>query len=245
MKGRRSLSARILVVEDDPSILELVTFHLEKEGYEVFQATDGRSGIERFAEVRPHLVLVDLMLPEIDGFDLCRRIRKASSTPIIILTAKGQEADRIQGFELGADDYVTKPFSPRELVARVRAVLRRSRAEDEATLSAGELVLDRKRRRVFVSGREVELTPKEFDLLALLMSHRGEPIDRETLLEQVWGYGFPGGSRTVDVHVRRLRQKIGDDPYDPKFIETVHGVGYRFKEETPESLPPRGAADAT
>ncbi len=244
MKGRRCLSARILVVEDDPSILELVTFHLEKEGYEVFQASDGRSGIERFSEVRPHLVLVDLMLPEIDGFDLCRRIRKASTTPIIILTAKGQEADRIQGFELGADDYVTKPFSPRELVARVRAVLRRSRADDEATLSAGELVLDKKRRQVFVSGREVELTPKEFDLLALLMSHRGEPIDRETLLEQVWGYGFPGGSRTVDVHVRRLRQKIGDDPYDPKFIETVHGVGYRFKEGTLESLPPGGVADA-
>lgn len=238
------MSARILVIEDDPPILELVTFHLEKEGYEVFQASDGRSGLERFESVRPDLVLVDVMLPEIDGFDLCRRIRKVSDIPIIILTAKGQEADRIQGFDLGADDYVTKPFSPRELVARVRAVLRRARVDDEAQLVAGELILDKKRRQLFVSGREVELTPKEFDLLALLMSHRGEAIDRETLLEQVWGYGFAGGTRTLDVHVRRLRQKIGDDPYQPKFIETVHGLGYRFKEHPPAPLRPRREADA-
>lgn len=231
------MSARILVVEDDLAILELVTFHLSKEGYEVIQATDGRSGIEKFDEFRPDLLLVDLMLPEIDGFDLCRRIRKVSEIPIIILTAKGQEADRIQGFELGADDYVTKPFSPRELTARVRAVLRRTRADEEAPLVAGELVLDKKRRQVFVSGREIELTPKEFDLLALLMSHPGEPIERETLLERVWGYEFIGGSRTLDVHVRRLRQKIGDDPYHPKFIETVHGLGYRFKERPSASLP--------
>lgn len=225
------MEPRILIIEDDAAILELIRFHLEGEGFRVVQATDGRSGLAQFEKVRPDLILLDLMLPEIDGMEVCRRIRKTSNVPIIMLTAKGQEDDRVHGLQIGADDYVTKPFSPRELVARIEAVLRRSgHAAPSELLQAGELHLDRKRRRVLVGGQEVELTPKEFDLLALFMQHRGEVLDREYLLEQVWGYEYIGGTRTLDVHVRRLRQKIGDDPQRPRYIETVHGVGYRFKE---------------
>lgn len=226
------MSARILVVEDDPSILELIKYHLEREGMQVLTAPDGRRGLELFNAHRPDLLLLDLMLPVLDGFEVCRRVRQASDVPIIMLTAKGQEADRIKGFELGADDYVTKPFSPKELVARIRAVLRRSNVlEGPATLRAGKLFIDRKRHRVLIGDREIELTPKEFDLLALLMTRRGQPVDRDTLLEQVWGYEFAGGTRTLDVHIRRLRQKLGDDPQQSKYIETVHGIGYRFKDD--------------
>jgi len=224
------LAARILVVEDDPAISERITFHLKKEGMQVLTAFDGRKALELFQTHRPDLILLDLMLPVIDGHEVCRRVRKISNVPIIILTAKELEEDRVKGLDLGADDYVTKPFSPKELMARIRAVLRRAGYSDE-TYSAGGLLLDRKRRLFFVDGKEVELTPKEFDLLALLMSDPGRPYARETLLEKVWGYQYFGGSRTLDVHVRRLRQKIGDDPQKPRFIETVHGVGYRFKEE--------------
>lgn len=224
------MAARILVVEDDPAISELITFHLKKEGMQVLTAFDGRKALELFQTHRPDLILLDLMLPVIDGHEVCRRVRKISNVPIIILTAKELEEDRVKGLDLGADDYVTKPFSPKELMARIRAVLRRAGYSAE-TYSAGGLLLDRKRRLFFVDGKEVELTPKEFDLLALLMSDPGRPYARETLLEKVWGYQYFGGSRTLDVHVRRLRQKIGDDPQKPRFIETVHGVGYRFKEE--------------
>lgn len=230
------MHARILVIEDDPSILELVTFHLEKEGYQISTASTGRDALERFEESHPDLILLDLMLPEIDGLEVCRRIRKVSNVPIIMVTAKGQEDDRVRGLRVGADDYVTKPFSPRELVARIEAVLRRSRlGEDDSQLWAGELHLDRKRHRVRKNNQEIELTPKEFDLLALLMAHRGEPISRETLLEKVWGYEYMGGTRTLDVHIRRLRQKMGDDPFHPEYIETVHGVGYRLKEPCVEN----------
>lgn len=236
------MSARILLIEDDPAILELVSFHLERDGYQVILASDGREAIQAYNRHHPDLVIVDLMLPEIDGFEVSRRIRKVSQVPIIMLTAKGDEQSRLRGFELGADDYVPKPFSPKELSARVKAVLRRSKGDDEDLLVAGNLSLDRKRRRLLVSGNEIELTPKEFDLLALLMTHRGEPLDREQILEDVWGYAFVGNTRTLDVHIRRLRQKIGDDPHRPKFIETVHGVGYRFKDdltiaESPDESP--------
>lgn len=226
------MAPRILVIEDDPAILELITYHLEREGMQVLTAPDGRRALELFNANHPDLLLLDLMLPVLDGFEVCRRVRQASDVPIIMLTAKGQEADRIKGFELGADDYVTKPFSPKELVARIRAVLRRSNYHEGPTnLSAGKLYIDRKRHRVHIGEREIELTPKEFDLLALLMTRRGQPIDRDTLLEEVWGYEFAGGTRTLDVHIRRLRQKLGDDPQQSKYIETVHGIGYRFKDD--------------
>ena len=225
------MQARILIVEDDPAIVELIKYHLEKEGHATLLAQDGRAALEAFDMHRPDLVLLDLMLPELSGFEVCRRIRKSSKAPIIMLTAKDQEDDRVRGFELGADDYVTKPFSPRELLARINAVLRRSRPDEVEALVSGDLHVDLKRRRVTFQGREIELTPKEFDLLTLLMTRRGEPIDRDRLLEEVWGYEAAGGSRTLDVHIRRLRQKIGDDPQAPRFIETVHGVGYRFRDD--------------
>lgn len=229
------MAARILVIEDDPAISELITFHLEKEGMIPLTAFDGRKAIELFRTGRPDLIVLDLMLPLLSGEEVCRRIRKVSDIPIIILTAKELEEDRIKGLDLGADDYVTKPFSPKELMARIRAVLRRAGfGEQEETLSAGPLLLDQRRRVCLVDGEEVELTPKEFDLLAILMQHRGEPIDREKLLKDVWGYEYIGGSRTLDVHIRRLRQKVGDDPQNPKFIETVHGFGYRFKDGASE-----------
>lgn len=226
------MPARILVVEDDPAISELIMFHLKKEDMQAIAAYDGRQALELFQANRPDLIILDLMLPILDGHEVCRRIRRVSDVPIIILTAKELEEDRVKGLDLGADDYVTKPFSPKELMARIRAVLRRSGySRDDETLVSGPLLLDKKKRQVLVDGKEVELTPKEFDLLVILMENRGHPIDRETLLEKVWGYQYIGGSRTLDVHVRRLRQKIGDDPAQPKFIETVHGLGYRFKEE--------------
>lgn len=228
------MAPRILVIEDDPSISELITYHLKREGMQVLTAADGRRALEIFNANHPDLLLLDLMLPGLDGFEVCRRVRQASDVPIIMLTAKGQEDDRVKGFECGADDYVTKPFSPKELVARIRAVLRRSHyAEGPDNLIAGKLYIDRKRRRVMVGDQEIELTPKEFDLLALLVTRRGQPVSRESLLEEVWGYEFAGGTRTLDVHIRRLRQKIGDDPQRPTFIETVHGVGYRFKDDVP------------
>lgn len=231
-RRRRPVEPRILIIEDDAAILELIRFHLEGEGFRVVQATDGRSGLAQFEKVRPDLILLDLMLPEIDGMEVCRRIRKTSNVPIIMLTAKGQEDDRVHGLQIGADDYVTKPFSPKELVARIRAVLRRSNVlEGPSSLRAGKLYIDRKRHRVLIGDREIELTPKEFDLLTLLMTRRGEPVDRDTLLEEVWGYEFAGGTRTLDVHIRRLRQKLGDDPQQSKYIETVHGIGYRFKDD--------------
>lgn len=228
---RMDSTIRILVIEDDPAILELLTFRLEQEGYHPITADTGRAGLQLFEDEQPDLIVLDLMLPEMDGLEVCRRIRKTSSVPIIMLTAKELEGDRVGGLRTGADDYVTKPFSVPELLARIEAVLRRARIRPEnSQLRADDLLLDRKRRRVFVADQEIDLTPKEFDLLALLMIHRGEPIQRERLLEKIWGYEFAGGTRTLDVHVRRLRQKIGDDPHRPRFIETVHGVGYRFKE---------------
>jgi two-component system alkaline phosphatase synthesis response regulator PhoP len=229
---------RILIVEDEPNIIELVTYNLEKEGWLVSKAQTGEEGWEKIQAEHPDIILLDLMLPGIDGMEICRRTRQNKLTrdiPIIILTAKAEEADRVLGLESGADDYVTKPFSPRELVARIRAVLRRADKSftenaDKETLILGPIKMDLRQHKVLVDNQEIDLTPKEFDLLNLLMSHPGRAFSREYLLENLWGYEFFGDTRTVDVHVRRLRQKIEENPAQPYWLETVRGVGYRIRE---------------
>ncbi|MGI6609366.1 MAG: response regulator [Limnochordia bacterium] len=226
------MKQRVLVVDDEPAILELVSFNLKKEGYDVVTAADGKSALEVFAAEKPDLVVLDLMIPEPDGYEVCKLIRAQSAVPVIMLTARGEEQDRVRGLDLGADDYVVKPFSPRELLARVRAVLRRSPvAQETDRLVAGDLVIDSERHQVTIAGELVELTPKEFDLLKMLAENAGRALERDFLLEKVWGYAFAGATRTLDVHIRRLRQKIDDDPQNPRYIETVHGVGYRFREQ--------------
>ena len=230
---------RVLIIEDEPNIIELVSYNLEKEGWLVSKAQTGEEGWEKIQAEHPDIILLDLMLPGIDGMEICRRTRQNKLTrdiPIIILTAKAEEADRVLGLESGADDYVTKPFSPRELIARIRAVLRRAdknflEAEEKETLVLGPIKMDLRQHKVMVRDNEIELTPKEFDLLHLLMSHPGRAFSREYLLENLWGYEFFGDTRTVDVHVRRLRQKIEDNPAQPYWLETVRGVGYRIREE--------------
>lgn len=229
---------RILIVEDEPNILELVAYNLEKEGWTVLKAANGNQGWEAIQAEHPDLVLLDLMLPGMDGMEICRRTRENEATrgiPIIMLTAKSEEVDRVMGLEIGADDYVTKPFSPRELGARIRAVLRRVERlpgdEVKEVIELGPIRIDMRQHKVTVNGEPVELTPKEFDLLHLLVSHPGRAFSREFLLEHLWGYEFFGDTRTVDVHVRRLRQKIEDDPANPHWLETVRGVGYRMLEE--------------
>lgn len=240
--------SRILVVDDDPTIAEVVTRYLHHAGYAVERAADGAAALAQAAAVRPDLVVLDLMLPEIDGLEVCRRLRAdpaARGVPIVMLTAKGEEQDRINGLELGADDYVTKPFSPRELVLRIQSVLRRSaasgasgtagapgsegaaEAEPAAPVQAGDLVLDPSARRAHRAGRELTLTLREFDLLAFLVQHPGTAFGREELMNKVWGWDF-GDMSTVTVHVRRLREKVEDDPAAPQLITTVWGVGYRF-----------------
>lgn len=229
---------RVLIIEDEPNIIELVTYNLEKEGWLVSKAQTGEEGWDKIQAEHPDIILLDLMLPGIDGMEICRRTRQNKLTrdiPIIILTAKAEEADRVLGLESGADDYVTKPFSPRELIARIRAVLRRadknfSEVEANEMMVLGPIKMDLRQHKVLVNEDEIELTPKEFDLLHLLMSHPGRAFSREYLLENLWGYEFFGDTRTVDVHVRRLRQKIEDNPAQPYWLETVRGVGYRIRE---------------
>jgi phosphate regulon transcriptional regulator PhoB len=226
------MGGRVLIVEDEPDIRDLLAFHLEREGYHV---TRSRSGADALRQVRarpPDLILLDLMLPELGGLDVCRRLRqdpRTASVPIVMLTARGEEVDRILGLELGADDYIVKPFSPKEVVARVRAVLRRAGARDGAApVVSGRLVIDPDRHTVHVDAAPIELTPKEFDLLRALAEARGRVLSREFLLDRVWGYASAGEieSRTVDVHVRRLRMKLGDEG---QRITTVKGVGYRLE----------------
>lgn len=226
---------RILIIEDDPDIALSLKYSLEKDGgFAVTAVHDGSTGLQEVRREAPDLVLLDLSLPGMDGLDVCRRLTADEATeniPIIIVTARVDESDLVAGLELGADDYVTKPFSVKEVVARIRAVLRRSSRlgeEQPRVLSAGALVLDESRRRVQVEGRDVSLTRKEFDLLADLMRHQGRVRSRERLLERVWGYDHPGATRTVDVHVRQLRRKLGAD--QAAHIETVVGLGYRFRE---------------
>lgn len=228
---------RILIIEDETNILELVSYNLEKEGWLVSKAKTGDEGWEKIQQEHPDLILLDLMLPGLDGLEICRRTRQNKTTrdiPIIMLTAKVEEADRVLGLESGADDYVTKPFSPRELVARVRAVLRRVENTfgdgERETLTLGPIKMDLRQHKALVHNEEVDLTPKEFDLLHLLLSHPGRAFSREYLLENLWGYEFFGDTRTVDVHMRRLRQKIEDNPAQPYWLETVRGVGYRIRE---------------
>jgi DNA-binding response OmpR family regulator len=224
---------RILVIEDDPDIALSLRLKLERDGgFEVRTAGDGAAGLRMAVERPPDLVLLDVNLPGMDGFEVCRQLRgdpATSSTPVIMLTARIDESDRVAGLDLGADDYITKPFSPKEALARIRAVLRRSErsADGPETLADGTLRIDVGARRADVAGRELALTRKEFDLLVELIRRRGRVLTRERLLETVWGYDYPGETRTVDVHVRRLRQKLGT-PVDER-VETVVGVGYRYR----------------
>jgi DNA-binding response OmpR family regulator len=228
--------ARVLVVEDDEAILETVAYNLAREGYEVVTAADGVRGLELARESAPDLIVLDLMLPRMSGIDLCRVVREERPVPILMLTARDSEADRVSGLELGADDYITKPFSMRELMARVSAALRRDRISREAgggattaaTLEGGGIVLDTRGREVRLDDHVVALRPKEFELLEYLMRHPGQVMTRDTILEQVWGYDFGGGTRTVDVHVRWLREKLEREPSKPQHIVTVRNVGYKF-----------------
>lgn len=224
---------KILIVDDELHIIELLKYNLESNGYSVISAQTGKEAIKVAAEKRPDLILLDVMLPEMDGFDVCKHINKAKETegiPIIMLTAKGEELDKILGLELGADDYITKPFSVRELVARIKAVLRRNFKEENTSkvIALGELVVNMDKHEVTKSGEKIDLTLKEFELLKLLVVNRGKVLTRDFLLDKVWGYEYYGETRTVDVHIRHLRQKIELDDKNPKFIETVRGIGYRF-----------------
>lgn len=222
----------ILVVEDEPVVRDVVVRYLEQAGYHTAEAGDGRSAQQLLESERPDLVILDVMLPEIDGLDLCRWIRSKWNVPVVMLTALGTESDRIVGLELGADDYITKPFSPRELVARVRAVLRRAQpATDHAPqdrIAVGELEIDAAKREVRSAGADVVLTAKEFDLLWFLVSHPRHVFTRDQLMDRVWGYQSASDTGTVTVHMRRLREKIEDDPSRPRHLQTVWGVGYRF-----------------
>jgi DNA-binding response OmpR family regulator len=223
----------ILVVDDEAKIVKTLRAYLENAGFRVATATDGQMALTVYRHERPALVILDLGLPGIDGLDVARSLRRESDVPIIMLTARVDEADKLIGLELGADDYVAKPFSPREVVARVRAVLRRVGGEREQApppIVAGEVKIDFERRQVTVSGQAIDLTPTEFDLLVVLARHPGRVFSRLELLDRVQGYAFEGYERTVDAHVKNLRQKIEPDPKQPRYILTVYGVGYKFTE---------------
>ncbi|MGI6485898.1 MAG: response regulator transcription factor [Tepidanaerobacteraceae bacterium] len=220
---------RVLVVDDEKRMVELVKLYLEKEGFKVDGAYDGQRALDMAKENGYDLIILDLMLPVVDGWTVCKEIRKNSDVPIIMLTARGEEFDKVLGFELGADDYVVKPFSPRELTARAKALLRRSvlKKEEKETLEFPGLIIDPVSRTVKVDEREVYLTPKEFDLLYYLARNEGRVFNRETLLEEVWGYDFFGSLRTVDTHIKQLREKLGRSKA-ASFISTVWGIGYKF-----------------
>ena len=223
----------ILIVEDEDTVREVVSEGLQSEGYEVLVANNGLDGLRQAREADPDLILLDLMLPEMDGLSVCRALRRNSDVPIIMLTARGTEMDKIAGLETGADDYVVKPFSLGELLARIRSLLRRTRndkQENQMQLTAGNINLDFTSRRVSKDNEEVHLTQKEFNLLAELIRNKGAVLSRDLLLQKVWGYNYIGNTHTVDVHIRWLREKIELDPSDPVRIVTVRGVGYRFEE---------------
>ena len=225
---------KILIVDDESAILQTLRFNLERNGYAVATAGDGRTAIALAASERPDLIIMDIMLPVLDGIEACKEIRKASGVPIIMLTARDQEIDKVLALELGADDYITKPFSLHEFLARVKARLRRQNgheggAQSEA-IAVGEIVLDPSRQSLIVRTRNVSLAPKEFSLLHVLMENRGRVVTRQTLLDKVWGYDFEGEHQTISVHVRWLREKIEVDPNNPQHIVTVRSRGYMFKE---------------
>lgn len=224
------MAQTILLVEDDEAFREVLAYSLRREGYEVREARDGQEALQNAREDTPDLIVLDVMLPGLDGFSICRILRAEMDTPIILLTARMGEMDKIVGLESGADDYVTKPFSTGELVARIRAVMRRSRpTQNGLVIEQGPLRLNLERRRAYRNERELTLSPKEFDLLAELMRHPGIALSRDTLMDRVWGYDFVGDTRTVDVHIRWLREKIEEEPSHPNYIQTVRGVGYRFE----------------
>lgn len=236
MKGGDSLNKKILVVDDEQAIVDILKFNLEREGYEVIECYDGSAGYEAALKENPDLILLDVMLPEMDGFEVCRKLRNEISTPIIMITARTEEIDKVLGLELGADDYITKPFGVRELMARVKANLRRTvvvpqNASDENTLTFGELKIDFESYEVKKGDNVLELTTREFELLKFLSAIPGKIVSRETLLEKVWGYEYYGDGRTVDVTVRRLREKLEENPAEPQYIVTKRGVGYYFNKQ--------------
>jgi len=227
-----AMADRILVVEDEPNIASFVKLYLEKAGFAVDRAGTGVEGVERARSGSPALILLDLNLPDIDGLEVCRRVRSSSQVPILMLTARDDDIDKIVGLEVGADDYVTKPFNPRELVARIKTILRRASApaplaSERGVLTHGQIKIDAGRRELTVGSTHIQLAPKEFDLFFALLEHRGIVLTRDQLLERVWGYTFAGDTRTVDVHVRQLRRKIGDECP----VVTVWGVGYKVSDD--------------
>ena len=228
------MDRKILIVDDEKNIVDIIAFNLKKEGYQVITAADGEEGVKKALEENPDLILLDIMMPKMDGYEACKKIREKKSTPIIMLTARAEELDKVLGLELGADDYVTKPFGVRELMARVKANLRKSTVRDEpADAPAGEgnfgrLDVNAERYEVRKDGKIIDLTLREFELLKFLSAQKGQVFTRETLLEKVWGYEYYGDVRTVDVTIRRLREKIEDTPNKPAYILTKRGVGYYF-----------------
>ncbi len=225
------MKAKILLVEDEVKLARVVADYLAAAGFDVLKAYTGKEALAFFRHEKPDLVILDIMLPELNGLEVARIIRKESSTPIIMLTAKVEESDRVLGLEMGADDYITKPFSLRELVARVKAVLRRARGEVfTPTLRVGDIEIDLQKREVIVAGKPVELTPTEFEILSLLARHPGRVFTRLEILQRIQSYAYEGYERTVDVHIRNLRKKIEPDPKNPRYILTVYGVGYKLGE---------------
>jgi len=225
------MNETILVVDDEPKIVQLARDYLEKSGFKVLTSGDGQQALAITRQERPDLIVLDLMLPGMDGLDICRAIRRESDVPIIMLTARAEETDQLIGLELGADDYITKPFSPRALVARVRALLRRTQGNllQQETLRVGDLELDLTRKQLSLKGEIIHLTRSEFLLLETLAKHPGQPLSREQLLEKLHGVVFDGVDRSVDSHIKNLRQKIETDPADPIYIQTVYGFGYKFQ----------------
>ena len=226
---------KIVIVEDEKTISDIIKFNVEKEGYQAYTAFDGEEGLALINQVDPDLILLDIMMPKMDGLEVCRRVRKTKNTPIIMLTAKAEEVDKVVGLEIGADDYVTKPFGIRELMARVRANLRRIEnsqpvtKEDENVIREGNIQIDIGKYEVQKNGEVIELTHLEFELLKFLCSQKGQVFSRETLLREVWGYEYYGDIRTIDVTVRRLREKIEDDPSKAEYVLTKRGIGYYFR----------------
>lgn len=222
---------KILVADDEPTLVATLKYNLERESYEVVTAADGESALAAARATLPDLIVLDLMMPGLNGLEVCRIIRREMHVPILILTARGGETDKVAGLEIGADDYVTKPFSMRELVARVRALLRRSEhvpAPDGDVLTSGDMTIDTRKRTVSRDGRNLPLKPKEFELISFFARNRGTAFTRDQLLNQIWGYDYAGDTRTVDVHIRWLRQKIEEEPERPARLITIRGVGYRF-----------------
>jgi two-component system OmpR family response regulator len=226
---------KILIVEDDVNLLETIKYNLRKEGYDVVTAGDGERALEVARKEKPDLLILDIMLPKLNGFEVCRILRKEMTVPILMLTAKADETDKIVGLEIGADDYMTKPFSMRELMARARAMLRRAKmtegtvAASPALIKTGKMEIDTARHLASLAGQTLELSPKEYDLLVFLARNKGLVFSREQLLEKVWGYDFAGDTRTIDVHIRWLRRKIETDPARPEYLVTVRGTGYKLE----------------